>query len=596
MNDRPPRPAGLIPARAARSDAPAARRGAETVLEGFERHQRAFQELTRRAAARQERRDWGGMQRDAVERLELYGCEVTRTVLAVARALGDDLQSRDCWARMKAAYRDLVGDRLDTELARTFFNSVTRRVFGTVGVEPRIEYVDAEFDRPGGAPDGLVYSTYVRRGSIEALVRAALADRPLTVPYQDLDRDARLIAEEIETHRQAVWASEPIESVEVIAPVFYRNKGAYLIGRLRRAGGRVMPLVIALVNEDHRLVVDAVLLTEDEASIVFSFTRSAFHVDVPGPHGVIQFLRSIMPAKRVAELYIALGYHKHGKAELYRDLVRHLGRSTDRFEIAPGERGMVMVVFTLPSYDVVFKVIRDSFAPPKTVTHRQVLERYQLVFKHDRAGRLVDAQEFEHLAFPRERFSEALLAELQEAAAGSVLLDGDRVVIKHLYTERRVTPLNLHLGEADEGAIREAILDYGRAIRDMAATNIFPGDLLLKNFGVTRHGRVIFYDYDELCLLTDCNFREMPPARDLDEEMAAEPWFYVGPGDVFPEEFLTFMGLYGGMREVFLAAHGDLLTAAFWTRMQALHRAGEVVDIFPYRPSRRLRGAERERP
>ena len=350
-----------------------------------------------------------------------------------------------------------------------------------------------------------------------------------------------------------------------------------------------MPLLIALVNEEGQMVADAVLLTEDEASIVFSFTRSAFHADIDDPREVIHFLKSIMPAKRIAELYTALGYNKHGKAELYRDLMQHLDRSIDSFEIAPGDRGMVMVVFTLPSYDIVFKVIRDTFDYPKTTTRNQVLERYQLVFKHDRAGRLVDAQEFEHLAFPVHRFSERVLQELRETAGGSIAIDGDRIIIKHVYTERRVTPLNLYLRHTTDGGARETALDYGQAIRDLAATNIFPGDLLLKNFGVTRHGRVIFYDYDELCLLTDCNFREMPKPRTVEEEMAAEPWFYVGRGDVFPEEFISFLGLYGILREVFLEAHGELLTAEFWTRIQARHRAGEVVDIFPYRPARRLR-------
>ncbi len=590
MTDQAFQQAGLGPAKSAEVRAEgAARRGAAEIRDGFEQHQRVFGEITRRAALRQEQRDWRGMQQDSVERLELYGREVGQTVSDVVRELGHDLENRECWARMKAMYWELVTERLDSELAQTFFNSVTRRVFGTVGVDPRIEYVGADFEGAGTRHDAAVYATYLQRGSTEALVREILATRPLTVAYQDVARDARLIACEIESQRRAVWGTEPIEAIEVLHPVFYRNKGAYLVGRVRAPGGRPMPLVIALVNENHRMVADAALLTEDDASIVFSFTRSAFHLDVPGPRGVIDFLKSIMPAKRVAELYIALGYYKHGKAELYRDLVGHLERSTDSFEIAPGERGMVMVVFTLPSYDVVFKVIRDSFAPPKTVTRRQVIERYQLVFKHDRAGRLVDAQEFEHLALPRHRFSPPLLAELQGEAGRSVVLDSERVVIKHLYAERRVTPLNLYLGQADEGSTREAVLDYGRAIRDMAATNIFPGDLLLKNFGVTRHGRVIFYDYDELCLLTDCSFREMPKARNLDEEMAAEPWFYVGPNDMFPEEFITFIGLYGSSQQAFTQAHGELLTAEFWTRMQGLHRAGEVVDIFPYHPSRRLR-------
>jgi isocitrate dehydrogenase kinase/phosphatase len=339
------------------------------------------------------------------------------------------------------------------------------------------------------------------------------------------------------------------------------------------------------------VVVDAALLTVDEASIVFSFTRSAFHVDAPAPVRVIRFLKSIMPAKRIAELYVALGYDKHGKAELYRDLVDHLERSSDAFEIAAGDRGLVMTVFTLPSYDVVFKVIRDRFEYPKTTSREHVIGRYQLVFRHDRAGRLVDTQEFKHLAIPRDRVSDDLLAELLASASRSVEVAGDRVVLKHVYTERRVTPLNLYLRDAStpEAAAGAAVLDFGRAIKDLAATNIFPGDLLLKNFGVTRHGRVVYYDYDEICLVTECTFRLMPEPRTDEEALAAEPWFYVGPHDIFPTELGTFMGLYGPLRDVFLVEHGDLLSPEFWQSMQAVHHAGEVVDIYPYRPERRLR-------
>jgi isocitrate dehydrogenase kinase/phosphatase len=494
---------------------------------------------------------------------------------------------RSVWTEAKRVYLEAVGDRADHELAQTFFNSVTRRLFDTVGVDPAVEFVDAEYDRPRGPAATPVFTSYPPRESTVALVTSLLGSR--RVSNQPIAFDAAVIADAIDRHRAAAWGAQPIEAVDLLDPVFYRNKGAYLIGRIR-GGGRLLPLVIALVSDGDRLVVDAVLLSEDEASIVFSFTRSYFHVDVEAPRPAISFLKSIMPAKRVAELYIALGYDRHGKAEFFRDLSRHLAASTDRFEFAEGDRGMVMVVFTLPSYDVVFKVIRDRFAPPKQTTRRQVLDRYELVFRHDRAGRLVDAQRFEHLTFPRDRFGDELLAELRDETADTVTVDGDRVVIRHLYVERRVRPLNLYLREAAPAAGRAAALDFGQTIKYLAATNIFPGDVLLKNFGVTRHGRVIFYDYDELAPLTDCNFRRLPEARTLEEEMSAEPWFYVGPHDMFPEEFLPFIGLHGELREIFLEAHRDLFDADFWNRMQALHRAGEIVDIFPYQEGRRLRG------
>ncbi|HKZ85672.1 MAG TPA: bifunctional isocitrate dehydrogenase kinase/phosphatase [Anaerolineae bacterium] len=561
---------------------------ADAISRAFEAYRQQFAEITRRAKSRFENQDWHGMQRDAVERLDVYARVIALLVVDIRSLLGERVHDRALWAQMKAATSAWIARRADFELAETFFNSVTRRIFATIGVDPKIEYVDSDFDAPPQTLSEPVYVAFTRHGSTRSLIADMLAHYRFAIPYESLDRDTRLVEAEIQSRWGQAYGEQPIESIEVVKPVFYRNQGAYLIGRIRGGDGSV-PLAVALRSGDEGVVVDAVLLTEDEVSIVFSFTRSYFHVDVEQPHDVIRFLKSIMPLKRVAELYIALGYNKHGKTELYRDLLRHLHQSDDKFVIAPGDRGMVMVVFTLPSYDIVFKVIRDKCLPPKTATRQDVMDRYQLVFKHDRAGRLVDAQEFEHLAFTVDRFSDDLLAELREAAPGSVTIQDGIVDIKHLYTERRITPLNLYLRDAQPVAAAEAVLDYGEAIKDLAATNIFPGDLLLKNFGVTRHGRVIFYDYDELCLVTDCNFRDMPRARDDEEEMQSEPWFYVGPNDIFPDEFMRFLGFRGHARETFLEAHRDLLTAGYWRRVRERHIDGEIIDIFPYRQSKRLR-------
>lgn len=559
---------------------------AENISESFWAYQQEFKAITQRARSRFESRDWHGMQRDAVERLQVRERIIRKLVAETRETLGDRVKDRVLWSQMKTAYLDVVNCHPNPQLAETFFSSVTRRVFATDGVDPNIEFVDSEFDCEGPSTEE-PYRTWYENGNLPELVRAVLSDHAFQVPYQEAELDARLIAERIQAQRQAEWGTQPIERIEILKSIFFRGKGAYLVGRIC-GGQRLMPLVIALLNLERGIVADAVLLTEDDASIAFSFTRSYFHVEMERPRDIILFLHSIMPAKRIAELYISVGYHKHGKTELYRDLIHHLENSDDQFEVAPGERGMVMVVFTLPSYDLVFKIIRDQFAYPKTTSREDVMEKYALVFKHDRAGRLVDAQEFEHLQFPRHRFSDRLVKELTTFGASGVSFKGDRIDIKHLYMERRVTPLNLYLRQADYDAACTAVLDYGQVLKDLARTNIFPGDLLLKNFGVTRHGRVIFYDYDELALLTDCNFREIPRARYIDEEMDAEPWFYVGPTDVFPEEFINFLGLPEELRAVFLEAHGDLFTADYWRRMQDRHRAGEIIDIFPYSQNKRL--------
>jgi isocitrate dehydrogenase kinase/phosphatase len=563
-----------------------ARRGAAAIAAAFGEYDRQFQAITRRAQSRFARGHWHAMQSDASERLELYGHVIAGLLTEIRALLGASVNDKTLWAVMKGEYSELVAGRADIELAETFFNSATRRIFTTVGVDPKIEFLFSEFDRPLSAGEG-VYETYAVGTDLGDAIRNILRASSLSVHFEHLDRDARRVARAIQRERRALGITCPIDSIDMLRFVFYRNKGAYLVGRICTRD-HAMPLTLALHHGDRGLYADAALLTEDEVSIIFSFTRAYFHVAVDRPRDLVAFLRSIMPRKPVAELYNAIGHNKHGKTELFRDLMGHIQRSTDPFEIAPGDRGLVMIVFTLPSFDVVFKVIRDTFAYPKTVTRRDVLNRYQLVFMHDRAGRLADVQEFEHLAFARSRFPDALLAELGSAAAETVTI-GQRIVdIKHLYTQRRMLPLNLYLREVDAATASAAVVDYGQAIKDMAITNIFPGDMLLKNFGVTRHGRVVFYDYDELCPLTDCVFREMPQPSAFDEEFGAEPWFYVGPHDVFPEEFITFMGLAGQQREAFLAAHADLLSTRYWCDIQARLRAGQVIDIIPYRRGRRL--------
>ncbi|HXI20495.1 MAG TPA: bifunctional isocitrate dehydrogenase kinase/phosphatase, partial [Gemmatimonadales bacterium] len=422
---------------------------------------------------------------------------------------------------------------------------------------------------------------------LESLFRSLLGQLPFAARYDVLDADAALVARAVAADLAAQPELGPLERVELVPSPFYRNKGAYLVGRLRTAGG-VLPLVIAVVHDEDGLRTDAALTTSDEVSVVFSFTRSYFQVEVDCPRALVGFLRSLMPLKPVGELYTSLGYHKHGKTELVRALFRHMETHDARFELAAGDKGLVMAVFALPSLNVVFKLIKDRFGPPKRTTRQQVMEKYHLVFVRDRVGRLADAQEFEDLEFARDRFGPGLLQELEVECAGTLRVEGDRVIIRHLYTERRVTPLNLYLREVDESRGIDAILDYGQAIKDLAAANIFTGDMLLKNFGVTRHGRVIFYDYDELCLLTECNFREIPQARHEEDEFSAEPWFAVGERDVFPEEFRVFMTLPGRLGEAFRTTHGDLLTVEFWRRMQDLARQGEVIDFFPYKPARRL--------
>ena len=551
------------------------------IVNGFINYNNDFRKITRRAKKRFETRDWSSNQSDAVERIELYEHSVGRIVTIVKESMADRLHDKSLWALIKEQYLHQIRDYADTEFFKTYFSSVTRRIFSTIGVDPLVEFIALNI-KPTEHMLGMVNSkVYRNRGETLFLFDELLVDYAFTTPYRNIDRTIRFISAEVDAYCAAHNRLNSIQHIEILHPVFYRTTRAYIVGRID-GDDRVCPLVIALKNTDEGIVADAIILSEHDVSMLFGFTRSYFHADLAIVGTTMAFLKSMMPQKPIAEIYTVLGRPKQGKTERYRSLFQHLAKSSDRFVHAKGDRGMVMVVFTLPSYDIVFKVIRDRFAYPKTIGRKDVIEKYQLVFKHDRAGRLVDAQEFRRLRLDRARFTDELLDELLTACGDTCRIVNDFVVIEHVYMERRLTPLNLYLREADEEAARHAAIDYGQAIRDLALSNVFPGDLLLKNFGLTRHGRVIFYDYDELCLVTDCNFRKIPEARGDIDEMRAGAWFYVGPHDIFPEQFIEFLGFQEDVRRAFIEHHAELLTADYWANLKKRHQSGEVLEVLPY--------------
>jgi isocitrate dehydrogenase kinase/phosphatase len=555
---------------------------AQLIREWFDRWASEFRSLTALARVRFEQQQWHEARHDSVERLALYERSISRAVLELRDLLGSPRAARPRWGTLRHAFRAEVALRGDLELALTFFSSIARRFFDTIGVDSELEFLDAP---PLPTGSRYVVRRFERKGATLTLVAELLTSFRFAVAYENLERDSRLVAAEID--REA--GSLGIEALEVAGTEFFRGKGAYLVGRLVTAAG-ALPFVLVLLNDEARkgIRADAVLLNEDDVSIVFSYTRSYFFVETEEPRELVAFLQRVLPQKPVADLYIAIGQHKRAKTELYRSLLTHMDTTADRFNFVPGARGMVMIVFNMPSSEVVFKVFRDYFDYPKSITRAEAMAKYQLVFEHDLAGRLVDAQEFTYLEFARDKFSDEVLVELDRNARASVDMTRDTVVLKHVYTERRVTPLDVYLRMADLDAAVSAVLDYGATIRDLAATNIFPGDLLLKNFGVTRHGRVVFYDYDEIQLVTDCNFRRMPSPRDVEEEFMSSPWFNVNDGDVFPEEFGLFLGLPSTLREQFMNHYRYLLDVDFWNQMQRELRAGAVFGVFPYRSDKRL--------
>jgi len=554
------------------------------VAESFDTYRSEFLDVTRRAKENFALQEFSQHQINSQIRLLLHRQSVNSCVEKISILVKEksEDEKRQIWVAARHLFAQAIAWRSDSELAETFFNSVTRRLFTMVGFDD-----DLEFRWFGGIALPVVdpgqgeVLTFRLRTTTNKLVEAVLTAFDLGINWVDIEKDSQNIATAIEKHLAETWESTMPVEIDILRPIFYRNRGAYLVGRIRHLT-RVSPLIIPLRSVEQGVVCDAVLLTENLTSRIFGFTRSYFHVDTQEPGAIVAFVKSLIPLKPVAELYTAIGYSAHGKTSLFRAIYRHLTNSTDRFENARGIPGMVMTVFTLPSFGVVFKVIKDTFPPSKKISRSQVMDKYKMVFAHDRVGRMVDAQVFEDLAFPRERFSEELLEELALEASRSITITDTDVIIHHLYTERRVYPLDLYLHEMPDDLIRAATLDYGHAIKDLCAANIFPGDLFTKNFGVTRHGSVVFYDYDELILLQEVTFRSIPEARSFEDEMSSQPWFAVGPNDVFPEEFEKFFRFPEVVREEFDEIHGDLCEPEAWIEMQKQHEDIESPEFFPY--------------
>ncbi len=560
---------------------------AQSILTGFERHFSFFQEISSTARQRFEHADWEAVREASAKRISFYDLRVQEAIARLRSNFDIDELNEGPWQRIKQIYAGLLKTHSRPELAETFYNSVFCRLFDRRYYDNDKIFIESQVDREELSERYRVYmSFHVAEGGLSGTIWDILSAFYFSLPYEDIKRDCDLVARSLLD--QAGFGTLPEDMrFDLLESPFYRNKAAYIIGRMVY-GDKVRPFILPLMNnENGALYVDTLLIREDHVEAVFSFARAYFMAKTPVPTATVVFLQSIMPYKTLAELYNSIGFHKQGKNEFYRDLLNHLATSDDLFVTAAGTPGMVMQVFTLPSFPYVFKVIRDRFPPQKEVTHKQVKARYQQVKKHDRIGRMADSLDFIDVALPIDRIETSLLRELQETVASKLEYDGDMLVIKHLYIERRMVPLNLYLQDANRSRIRQILDDWGLALKQLMGVNIFPGDLLFKNFGVNCQGKVVFYDYDEICYLSEVNFRKIPPPRSSLDLYRDEPWYSINPNDVFPEEFITFVTTNTGIRQILMELHPELFDYRYWKKAQQNLEAGIQADVFPY--SQRLR-------
>ncbi|MEN9434347.1 MAG: bifunctional isocitrate dehydrogenase kinase/phosphatase [Pseudomonadota bacterium] len=565
---------------------PLAQNIATTILRGFNRHFEIFQSITAGALERFEKADWQQVQLASRERIVFYDHRVEETIGLIRENYGIHDLDKELWKTIKVCYMRLLSNHRQPELAETFYTSVFCHQF------PR-EYYTNDFIFmnngmstlyiQGDVPSYRCY--YPNTDGLKNSIRQIIKDAGFTLPFENLDRDIRNIYKRIVKlfPTKKSRETELNFQFQVIRHPFFRNKGAYIVGRMLNDRNETGFALAILNNEQGGLYIDALVFGEKELSLVFSYSQAYFMVEHQVPSAIVKFLQSVLPDTSRSELYSAIGLHKQGKSVFYRDFLHHLRHSSDKLVIAPGIRGMVMMVFTLPSYSYVFKIIKDKFAPQKEFTRQVVAEKYQLVKRHDRVGRMADMLEYSDVSMPKSRFDPALLQELYDTC-GSSLTETEEgyIVFKHMYIERRMIPLNIYLEKATDDELDHLIKGYGNAIKQLAGANIFPGDFLYKNFGVTPLGKVVFYDYDEISYMTECNFRQIPPPRFPEDEFSSEPWYSIAPNDVFPEEFGTFLLTNPKIRKIFLKYHKDLLDYRYWQKKQENIRQGKFEDVFPY--------------
>jgi isocitrate dehydrogenase kinase/phosphatase len=536
-------------------------------------------------------RDWNAMQVLHKKRLRLYKDQVRIIVKVLKESLRKNLDDHGLWEDTKSNYSQIIQNLNEKELAETFFNSVIRKSYPVKGVDKNIMFVYEGYDTCAIHSPEKLYHRYPSDLGLEKIIRTIIQDFDFGVAYMDKEADIQFLVNAVREIILTRYNPQEDTETQVLKSVFYRNKAAYLIGRTY-IGGKWMPFIIPFLHGPKGIFVDTLIFDRKIMAHLFSFTRSYYMVQADVPSQLVAFLYSVISHKKIHELYNAIGFNKHGKTEFYRDFLLHLRESKDQFEIAEGIYGMVMTVFTLPSYNIVFKMIKDYFDPPKTMTRQEVRDKYRLVGLHDRVGRMADTHEFEEFHLPLDRIHPSLMDHLRKTVNSLLEITDKELILHHVYIERKMVPLNLYLETCSLEEAKNAVEDYGDAIIQLAQANIFPGDMMTKNFGLTRQKRVVFYDYDEIEFMTDMNFREKPKPETFEQIYSPEPWYDIASNDVFPEDFKRFMIGRPDVREHFINHHQKLFDPKFWQAIQELIKLGEINHPFSYPEEIRFRPHE----
>ncbi|MEJ2379995.1 MAG: bifunctional isocitrate dehydrogenase kinase/phosphatase [Gammaproteobacteria bacterium] len=519
------------------------------------------------------------------KRLSVYNESINELGPSLKAAFPRVAQDESIWSQVEACYVPLIRGRYEADLAFSYLRSVKRKL--SQGEWKPVTYGFGQWAHKTDQSSAKVYRTFPVNGELgPRLVEDLLAIPQFSTPYRDLHADAAAVAERV-NHILAGQRPYPsrISTIDMIDAGFFRNRGAYLCGRMMLDGGRLMPLVIALLNSPEGIYVDAVIHREADVHNLFSSTLAHFHVTNPYYHELSAFLHTLMVERPLGLHYTTIGFNHVGKVAVMLELQDEIVRHREVLQTAIGFRGTVAIAFSAPSLAYTFKVIRDrptdQYKWGEFLGVGWVLGKYSRVHEINRTGSMLDNVIYYNMKLDRTWFDPALLEELLDKASQSVSLRGKDVVFKYLIGQRRMIPLPVFLETASPEDAETAVINLGHCIKNNAAANIFNKDLDSRNYGVSRFLRVFLYDYDALERCTEVKVRTNNDRIDGEEDI---PEWYFEDGVVFlPEEMEVGLQLpTRALRRVFREVHGDLMTTAYWEKIQADLLAGEIPSIRTY--------------
>ena len=576
----------------AESTAPSLDIAARLVLAVFDDFYQALCEYPHRAQRAFENMDPQDSVGISHERLRLYSDFILAHGPRIKSAFPQLAEDAGLWDQFDQLFRVLIAARYEADIAFGFAHSIRRNIFH--GVWKPVAYT---FSRPVRNRYMSMAQAHQRfelgDGLSPSLFTTALQILRFKAPFRDLHGDAQAVSERCKQLLQSAESDvgEPV-ALEILEGGFFRDITAFLVGRLEWSSGRFTPFVLALLNSDDGIYVDALLHETSDVHNLFSSTLANFHVTNPLYYQICVFLYSLMPLRPLGLHYSTIGFNHVGKVAIINDIEQQLQETSSHFASSPGFDGTVAIGFTFESCTYHLKVIRDT--PTKSYKWGEfagveaVLDKYKTVHEINRTGSMLDNVMYFNLKMDRAFFAEELLDDLIQNASQSVQVEKEWVLFKALIVQLKIIPLPVYFETATEAQTRQVVENLGHCIKNNIAGNIFNKDLDARNYGVGRFNKVFLFDYDAVEKLTDITLDTNLNMEEGEEDIP--DWFFSDQFVFLPEELESGLQITGrAARRHFRDYHADILTLDYWQNAQQSLLQGEVLGLRTYPGARKLK-------